>query len=89
MSTFKDESKIKENLNSTIQTFLSKYQTTKLPENTSFQFKSNPSVFEIESQMPEILIKSYNPINKNFVFYDYAGKINPPNLFPQYFINLI
>ena len=75
-------SHIKEKLSSTIQLFLSKFKISQNVGSSSFQFKSNPTVFNLESQVPEIWLRSKNPIDKNQIFYNFSTNL-PKNSFPK------
>jgi len=74
-----------EKLNSTIQSILTKFKICQKPSDTSFYFSSNPNVYETESQIPELWIKSHNPINKNNSFFFENNSYLPSraNLFPK------
>ena len=80
MST--DKSSLQDNLTTTIQSFLNKFRITRNVDQTTFQFKANPTVYILESQVTEIWLKSRNPINKNEVFYNYISN-SPPNQYPK------
>ena len=75
-------SKLQENLTQTIQSLLNKFKASRNVDLTSFQFKSNPTVYMLESQVPEIWLKSKNPINKHDVYYNFMTNL-PPNPFPK------
>ena len=76
------KSKIQENLSTTIQMFLSKFKISHNVDRTTFQFKSNPTVYMPESQVPQIWLESKNPINKNDVYYNFMTNL-PANPFPK------
>ena len=75
-------SNLQEKLNLTIQSLLNKFKTSRNVDQTSFQFKANPTVYMLESQVPEIWLKSKNPINKNDIYYNFMTNL-PPNPFPK------
>jgi len=74
---------LREKLSETVQSFLGKFKISQSVENTTFQFKANPTVFVFESQVPEIWLTSKNPIDKNQVYYGFNDKYLPKNPFPN------
>lgn len=78
------KSKYQEKLNSTIQSFLNKFVINATVESSTFEFKSNPNVYIVESQVPELWLKSKNPFDKNSSFVENGYQIkHPANFFPR------
>lgn len=79
MSEFDTENKAISN----IQFLLNKFKVNRKVENASFQFSSNPTVYELESQLPELWLRSRNPLDKNLAYYS-DQVINLPEMkFPK------
>lgn len=72
-----------ENFREKIQCFLNKFKVYQRPENVSFQFSSNPTVYELETQLPELWLRSRSPIDKNLVYYSDQTLNLPLKLFPS------
>jgi len=69
-------------LSSTIQCFFNKFKTCQNSDNFSFQFTANPTVYVIESQIPELWLASKNPVDKNQIYH--GSSYNPQrNLYPR------
>lgn len=71
-------------LHETIQNYLNKFKQESETDKFVFCFKSNPSVFSLETQIPEVWSKTRQPFDKNSCFIIETGNVLPkPNLFPK------
>jgi hypothetical protein len=71
-------------LHDNIQLFLNKYSIDLGNKHLSFAFRSNPDIYEIETQLPDLWIKTRKQFDKNecYVFEkDKEVKLN--NLYPK------
>ncbi len=78
------ESNTQNKLISNIQFLLNRFKANRKVENASFQFSSNPTVYELESQLPELWLRSRNPIDKNLAYYSDQVLNLPEKKFPMY-----
>jgi hypothetical protein len=62
-----------------IQFFLSKFKKYTGTQLFSFQFISNPNVYSVDVQIPDLWIKTRKPFDKNECFYT---EIKGTNIFP-------
>ena len=51
-----------------IQNLLTKFKKTSGNEKFPFHFKSNPNVYVVEGQIPDIWLKTRKPFDKNLCF---------------------
>ena len=65
-----------------IQLFLNKYKINSDNKNLSFPFKTNPDIYIVESQLPDLYIKTRQQINKNDCFVLEKQNITS-NLYPK------
>jgi hypothetical protein len=66
-----------------IQLFLNKYKLNTDNKNLSFPFKTNPDIYIVESQLPDLYIKTRQKIDKN-VFFVFDKEIKKSiNLYPR------
>jgi hypothetical protein len=71
-------------LHETIQENLNKFKQEADTDRFTFCFKSNPNVFSLETQIPELWSKTRQPFDKNSCFIIEAGNVLPkPNMFPK------
>ena len=66
-----------------IQDFLNKFKVYHRVENASFHFSSNPTVYELETQLPELWLRSRNPFDKNLAYYNDQVINLPEKMFPS------
>jgi hypothetical protein len=51
-----------------VQLFLTKFKKNSSNDKFSFYFKSNPNVYTVEPQIPDLYIKTRKPFDKNECF---------------------
>ena len=68
---------------SIIQFLLNKFKVNRKLENASFQFSSNPTVYELETQLPDLWLRSRNPIDKNLAYFSDQTLNLPEKKFPE------
>jgi hypothetical protein len=66
-----------------IQYFLNKYKTEINNKNLSFTFRSNPNIHVIESQLPDLWLKTRKPFNRNACFYSEKEENRTENTYPK------
>jgi hypothetical protein len=84
-----NDNSLKEQMHERVQHFLTKFKhNNRVNESFPFQFRSNPNVFSIETQVPDIWIKTRQQLDKNNCFIiepsTEHNALPKPNLFPQY-----
>jgi hypothetical protein len=74
-----------EKMHDTVQFFLTKFKKNSEDEKFSFYFKCNPNVNIIESQVPDLWLKTLTQFNKNDCFIIEGDKKieAKENLFPK------
>ena len=67
-----------------VKFLLSKYSPSICKDIFPFDFRTNPNVYSVESQEPEIYLCSLKPFDKNLCFYNIKLTTNlKENLFPK------
>ena len=68
---------------------LSKFTVEPCPSSVPLDFRSNPNIFSADTQLPDLYIKSKNPIDKNICFYkiSYTPTLHE-NIFPKQKFNI-